>query len=77
MRADFVIQVDPNFKTLHPALDPQQSLLLDINLKSLVRITDLYRNGSIYYQTLSKGTNTASPYSDCVVSMKVKIEVDN
>lgn len=77
MKASFVNQVDPNFLTLHPTFDPQLPLLLDINLKTLVRITDLYKNGSIYYQTLSKGTNTASPYSDCIVSLKVRIEVDN
>lgn len=36
----------------------------------------MYKDGSIFYKTLQKGTGTASPYADCVISMKVSIQHD-
>jgi hypothetical protein len=51
-------------------------LLIDLNMKALVRVDDLYRDTSTFVKSIQKGQGTASPYNDCVVYIKVKIEVD-
>jgi hypothetical protein len=45
-------------------------------MKELVRVDDLYRDTTTFYKSLVKGVSTASPYMDCLVALKVKIEVD-
>lgn len=49
---------------------------MDINLKGLCTIHDLYRDKSCFYKSLKKGQGTASPYYDCMVTLRVKIEID-
>ena len=50
--------------------------MVDLHLKQLVTVFDLYNDQSLFCKTLAKGTGSASPYADCIVKIKVKIEVD-
>ena len=45
-------------------------------MKGLVRIEDLYKDRTTFYKTLKKGESSASPYMDCLIAIKVKIEID-
>jgi len=45
-------------------------------MKELVRVEDLYKDRTTFYKTLKKGHGSASPYMDCLVALKVKIEID-
>jgi hypothetical protein len=45
-------------------------LLIDVEMKELVRVDDLYKDGSTFYKTLVKGTGSASPYIDSLVACK-------
>jgi len=40
---------------------------------NLTCISDLYKDGTVFYQSVNPGTNTACPYSDCVITLKVVI----
>ena len=50
--------------------DLTKVLLIDINMKVLVRIDDLYKDTTTFVKTLEKGQGTSSPYNDCVVYSK-------
>ena len=50
-----------------------KNLLLELNLKKLVRIDDVYRDMTTFSKTLQKGEGTASPYHDCHVICKYKV----
>jgi len=54
----------------------EKDLLLDLELKELVRVDDLYKDGTTFYKSLQKGEGTASPYIDCFVHLRIKIVVD-
>jgi len=43
---------------------------MEINMKGLVRVDDLYKDKTTFYKTLIKGDGTASPYMDCLVACK-------
>lgn len=45
-------------------------------MTKLTRVKDLYNNGSVFYRQLREGEGTGSPYSDCVVTLKVRIELE-
>lgn len=62
-----------DFKDLY---DSEKPLQMDLTLHKLVRVEDLYRDGKVIYKSLRKGQGTASPYSDCYVSLKVCVEID-
>jgi len=53
-----------------------KDLFLELELKELVRIDDLYKDGTTFYKSLQKGEGTASPYIDCFVHLRIKIVVD-
>ena len=72
----FVEEKDPDFKTRHSDFIPDQSLTVDINLKGLCAIHDLYRDKTVFYKSLKRGQGTASPYYDCRVTLRVKIDID-
>ena len=42
-------------------------------MKKLVRVDDLYKDGTTFFKTLQKGVGTASPYPDCFVRCKFKV----
>jgi hypothetical protein len=42
-----------------------------------VKVTDLYGDGSALYRTLRRGEGTGKPYSDCIVTIKVRVESNN
>jgi len=74
--ADYVIENDPDFKTRHQANIAGESLFVDVHLKGLCTIHDLYKDKSVFYKTLKRGQGTASPYFDCRVTLRVKIDID-
>ena len=59
-----------------PEFDPNNWLLVDLELLNLTRVVDLYHNETALYKELRPGEGTGSPYNDCTVKMKVRIEVD-
>ena len=53
---------------------------MDINLKKLVAVTDVFKDGTTLVRTLEKkwqDMNTASPFSDCKVQLLLKVQVDD
>lgn len=72
----FVEKTDAEFKNRHANFDPAQSLHVDINLKGLCTIHDLYRDKKVFYKSLKSGQGTQSPYYDARVTLRVKIEID-
>ncbi len=76
VRPDFVEKTDPEFKTRHPDYNPDLPLTVDIHLKGLCAILDLYKDKTVFYKTLKRGQGTASPYYDCHVTLRVKIDID-
>jgi hypothetical protein len=47
-----------------------RDIYMDINLKELRRVEDLYKDKSTFYKSLRKGFGTSSPYTDCFVWCK-------
>ena len=72
----FVEDKDPEFKTRHSDYDPQKDLHINMHLKGLCAIQDLYRDKTVFYKTVKRGQGTASPYYDCRVTLRAKIEID-
>ena len=77
IKPEYVTKHDPEFiEKFKDTFNPELPLQMDINLNKLVRVEDLYRDKKVIYKTIRKGDGTASPYSDCYISLKVKVEVD-
>ena len=78
VKASYVEKLDPQFASRYPdkEFNKEEPLHVDINLKALQKIEDLYRDQTTFYKTLRRGEGTASPYHDCKVTLKIKIEVD-
>lgn len=58
VRPDFVEKTDAEFKTRHENYVSDQPLLVDINLKGLCAIHDLYRDKTVMYKSLKGGQGT-------------------
>jgi hypothetical protein len=55
-------------------LDSTKHLFIDIKLKDLVKIEDLYGDQTTLYKTLFKGErSTASPFYNSLVDLRVKL----
>ena len=67
---------DPGYLQKFPQILFDRSLRIDCTMKGLVRIEDLYKDRTTFYKTLKKGESSASPYMDCLIAIKVKIEID-
>ena len=52
VRPDYVKKIDPQFKERHPEYDETRPLIVDIQLMSLCRITDLYKDLKVFYKTI-------------------------
>ena len=76
VKPEYVEKLDPDFKNRHPEYDASQPLLVDLELKNLCRVTDLYHDMKVFYKSVQKGEGTQSPYNDCRCALRVKIEVD-
>lgn len=50
--------------------DMNMPLTIDIHMHKLVRVDDLYKDGTVFYKTIQKGEGTASPYRDSYVWCK-------
>lgn len=72
----YVEENDPEFKNRHSDYQPDKNLFVDINLKGLCTIHDLYRDKTVFYKSIKRGQGTASPYHDCKVTLRVKIDID-
>lgn len=61
-----------------PDIDEDNFLLIDLELLELNVVTDLYRDGTTMVKTLEQGNtgNTASPFNDCQVLVRLKLEID-
>ena len=73
---EYVEKLDPAFKERHTDYKADAKLLIDMNLISLGKIEDMYKDEKVFFKTLVKGQGSASPYFDCKVTLRVKIEVD-
>ena len=51
-------------------------MTVDLHLKGLCAIWDLYKDKTVFYKSLKRGQGTASPYYDCKVTLRVKIDID-
>ncbi len=56
-------------------VDKARDLYLDIEMKKLLRVEDIYKDGTTLSKTLKKGHGTASPYSDFQVISKLNISL--
>lgn len=65
----------------YPEIDDEQILHVDLELKDIMSVTDVHRDGSTISKVLQKvrrGTekfSTASPFSDSRVALRLKLEV--
>lgn len=75
----YFIHIDTQIKAGFPEIDEDQLLLVDCELLSLQPVNDLYRDGTTFVQTLEVGNtgNTASPFNDCKVLIKLSVTVDD
>ena len=46
-------------------------------MSKLVRVDDLFKDGTTFYKTLKKGEGSASPYKDCHICCKYLIIIIN
>jgi len=77
IKPEYVAKNDAKFiEDFKDKYNTELPLQMDITLHKLIRVTDLYRDGKVIYKSLRKGQGTASPYSDCYVSLKVCVEID-
>ena len=67
IKGSYVQEKDPQLIAKYN-LDPNEMLHIDSELKTLVRIDDMYKDGTTLHKTLKKGIYTASPYSDSRVA---------
>ena len=51
-------------------LDLERDLYIDVEMKYLMRVEDVYKDGTTLHKTLKKGDGTASPYADFQVICK-------
>jgi len=51
----YVEENDPEFKTRHTDFKPDESLIVDVHLKGLCAIQDLYKDKTVFYKTLKRG----------------------
>ena len=54
-------------------LKENERLKLDLNFKNMVHIQDFYNDGTVYKKLLKKGKGTASPLSDSIVKLQLKV----
>lgn len=76
VKSEYAMKIDPDFASRYPLFNPEKPLVLDMNLKALARVRDLYRNQSVFVKTITLGEGSASPYFDCFVTLRVRIDVD-
>lgn len=69
VKPEFFTSRDPEFVEEYK-INTDHNLLFEINMKELVRVDDLYKDGTTFYKTLKKGNGSASPYMDCLVACK-------
>ena len=87
VRPEYFLEKDAEKVAEHGILK-DRVLIIDIDMKSLIRVDDVYRDLTTFHKTIKKGSGTASPFSDflilskhrsvCVISdiVKVRIQID-
>ncbi|TNV85630.1 hypothetical protein FGO68_gene3643 [Halteria grandinella] len=73
VRPDYFIERDAEVVEKYEILK-DRPLRLDIEMVNLVRVEDLYKDGSAFQKTVFKGEGTASPYSDFQVLLKIEVD---
>lgn len=46
-------------------------------MTDLVKVEDWYKDGTTFVKTIRKGGKGRSPYSDSVIKMRLKVEVND
>lgn len=69
VRPEYFLERDAAMVEKHGVLR-DRPLRIDIEMLNLVRVEDVYKDGSAFQKTLVKGSGTASPYSDFQVLCK-------
>lgn len=70
VRPEYFLERDPEYIAEKGILNDRY-LFFEIDMKELVRVDDLYKDGTTFYKTLVKGHGTASPYVDSLVACKL------
>lgn len=62
----------------YPEIDEDELLFIDVEVLKLQPVQDLYRDNTTFVQTMEEGNtgSTASPFNDCKVLIKLKLEID-
>ena len=77
VRSDFVLEQDPGFFEKFPYLNKDKPIVVQLTLLKLLKVVDLYRDQTVMYYQRERGIGSASPYSDCVVTIRVRIVIQN
>lgn len=72
VRPEFFTERDPEYTAQHGIL-ADRLLILAIEMKALVRVEDVYKDGTVFHKTLVKGNGSASPYADFMVLCKCSL----
>lgn len=70
VRPEFFAERDAAYVERH-AVMTDRPLLFEIEMKRLVRVEDVYKDGTTFHKTLTKGEGSASPYADFYVLCKI------
>jgi hypothetical protein len=76
IKPEYLLNRDPQYISDF-GIDTEKLLYLDLHMKELVRVDDLFKDGTTFYKTLKKGEGSASPYIDSFVHRKFKVKVCN
>ena len=74
---DFLLLSDPDFAAKFPHFDRAKPIKFQLTLLKLLKVVDLYRDQTVMYHPRERGSGSASPYSDCVVTIRVRIAIGN
>ena len=69
VRPEFFLESDPEMTSKYSLL-PDRYLYYAVEVHTIVKIEDVYRDQTTFHKTLIKGLGTASPYSDFEVISK-------
>ena len=67
IKPSYLQQIDPSLIQQYN-IDLNSPIYIDVFLKDLTRIDDIYKDGTTFHKTLQKGVYTASPYRDSLVA---------
>jgi hypothetical protein len=63
IKPDYLRDRDPQIIEKY-GIDLERDLYIEVEMKYLMRVEDVYKDGTTLHKTLKKGNGTASPYAD-------------